>query len=109
MALLLSMNGHAVRVANDGQAALDETQADQPDVVLLDIGLPGSMDGYEVAKRLQERTVEKKPLLIALTGFGSEADQRRSVEAGIDLLLLKPADTDGLLGLLKRFQRIIDR
>ena len=69
MALLLSMHGHDVRVARDGQAALDEAVADQPDVVLLDIGLPGSMDGYEVAKRLQEQTVQKKPLLIALTGL----------------------------------------
>jgi DNA-binding response OmpR family regulator len=109
MALLLGMNGHHVRVASDGQVALDEAQADQPDVVLLDIDLPGSMDGYEVAKRLQERTMEKKPLLIALTEFSSEADRRHSAEVGIDLHLVKPTDMDHLLRLIKRFQSILDR
>jgi DNA-binding response OmpR family regulator len=109
MALLLRLSGHDVRVAGDGASALDEAQQFQPDVVLLDIGLPGGMDGYEVAKRLQEHTAEKKPLLVAFTGFGSDADRRHSSEVGIDLHLVKPTDPDNLLRLLRRFQRIIDR
>jgi CheY-like chemotaxis protein len=108
LATLLRMNGHDVRMAQDGLAALDEAQGVQPDVVLLDIGLPGDMDGFEVAKRLQEQRVEKKPLLVAVTAFSGDADRRHSEEVGIDLHLVKPADPDRLLGLLKRFQRVLD-
>src|SRR5262249_7469533 len=84
-------------------------EASPPDVVLLDIGLPG-MDGYQVARRIQEEivpTIPKAPLLIAVTGRGSEADRRCSQEAGIDLHLTKPVEPDQLLRLLERFQRII--
>jgi CheY-like chemotaxis protein len=109
MALLLGRRGHQVRIASDGAAALEATQASPPDVVLLDIGLPG-MDGYQVAKRVREEMVPampKAPLLIAVTGRDSEADRRRSQEVGIDLHLVKPVDPDRLLQLLERFQRII--
>jgi CheY-like chemotaxis protein len=106
MALLLRLDGHEVRVAGEGGTALREAQAWPPDVVLLDIGLPG-LDGYEVARRLHERAREKKPLLIAVTGHGRDEDRRRSAEAGIDLHLLKPADPVGLQKMLKRFHKII--
>ncbi len=66
------------------------------------------MNGYEVARRLQEQKAAKKPLLVAVTGFGSDADRRHSVEIGIDLHLVKPADVADLLRLLKRLQRTID-
>ena len=108
MAMLLRMSGHDVRVAGDGASALDEALQVPPDVVFLDIGLPGGMDGYEVAKRLRKHTAEKRPLLVAVTGFASEADRRHSFEVGIDLHLAKPADPHNLLGLLRRFQSIID-
>jgi CheY-like chemotaxis protein len=88
----------ALRVAHDWP----------PDVVLLDIGLPG-LDGYEVAKRLHERAAGRKPLLIAITGYGQDEDRRRSAEAGIHLHLLKPADPAGLQQMLKRFQGIIGK
>ena len=101
------MGGHEVQLAFDGPAALKEALARQPDVVLLDIGLPGGMDGFEVAERLQEQKVEKKPLLVAVTGLDGEADRRHSAEVGIDLHLVKPADVEGLLRLLRRFQQII--
>jgi CheY-like chemotaxis protein len=107
LAMLLRMSGHDVRVAADGPAALKEAQVVRPDVVLLDIGLPG-MDGYEVAKRLQEQKAEKKPLLVAVTGYASEADRQHSAAVGIDLYLVKPADPNQLLRLLQRFQRIIN-
>jgi CheY-like chemotaxis protein len=107
MAMLLRLSGHDAWVAADGPAALKAAQEVQPDVVLLDIGLPG-MDGYEVAKRLQKQQAEKKPLLVAVTGFASEADRRHSAEVGIDLHLVKPADPDHLLRLLRRFQGILD-
>jgi CheY-like chemotaxis protein len=65
------------------------------------------MDGYEVARRLQERATKKKPLLIAITGCGREQDRRRSAEAGIDLHLVKPVDPEAAQRLLRRFQSII--
>jgi two-component system OmpR family response regulator len=108
MATLLRMNGHEVSVVPEGRAALDEAKAHSPDVVLLDIGLPSGMDGFEVARQMQEQRVEKRPLLIAVTGLSGEDDRRHSAEVGIDLHLVKPADTDDLLRLLARFQSIID-
>jgi CheY-like chemotaxis protein len=109
LAMLLGRCGHKVRVASDGAAALEATQASAPDVVLLDIGLPG-MDGYQVARRVREEiapAMAKAPLLIAVTGRAGEADRRRSQEAGIDLHLVKPVDPHELLRLLERFQKII--
>ena len=69
--------GHEVRTAHDGPAALEAAEAFRPEVVLLDIGLPG-MDGYEVARRLRERPARKRRLLVALTGWGQEEDRRRT-------------------------------
>jgi CheY-like chemotaxis protein len=106
VAILLRMDGHEVQVAGDGPNALRAAEASPPDVALLDLWLPG-MDGYEVARRLQERAAEKKPLLIAITGCGQEPDRQRSAQAGIDLHLLKPVDPAALQRLLRRFERII--
>ncbi len=103
---LLQRYGYEVQVALDGSAALQATQDAMPDVVLLDINLPG-MDGCEVARRMAERAKWKRPLFIAVTGLGEESDRQRSVEAGIDLHLLKPIDPERLEALLRRFQRII--
>jgi len=105
MAVLLRLHGHEVDVAPDGPTALRIAAQNPPDVALLDIGLPG-MDGFEVARRLQERP-GKKPLLVAVTGYGQEEDRRRSEQAGIDLHLLKPVDPEQLEKLLARFKTII--
>src|SRR5262249_28551564 len=77
LTLLLGLYGHAVQAAPDGPTALRMAQARPPDVVLLDIGLPG-MNGYEVARQLRQQAAEPLPLLVATTGYGQEADQRRS-------------------------------
>ncbi len=106
LALLLDLYGFAVRVAPDGLAALDAAQADSPDVILLDIGLP-QLDGWEVARRLAARSAWKRPLLIAVTGYSRDSDRRRSAQAGIDLHLAKPIEPDQLLEVLWRFQAII--
>ncbi len=107
LARFLQRMGHEVEVAPDGQAAVEAAQARRPDVVLLDIGLPG-LDGWEVARRLQQgHPAQKRPLLVALTGYDREADRRRSDEAGIDLHLAKPADPDLLRWLLTRFHSVI--
>jgi two-component system CheB/CheR fusion protein len=95
LATLLRLLGHEVRVAADASEALDVVSAFQPDVALLDIGLPG-MDGYELARRLRRLPGLDRILLLALTGYGLDADRRRSQEAGFDGHLVKPVDLDAL-------------
>jgi CheY-like chemotaxis protein len=106
MAVLLRLAGHRVELAPDGHSALQNALLLAPDVVLLDLGLPG-IDGWEVARRLQKQAIVQKPFLIALTGDASEAARRRSTEAGFYLHLLKPVDVDYLARLLRRFQEIL--
>lgn len=91
MAILLRMEGYAVEVAQDGAAALQLARTIQPDVVLLDISLPG-MDGYEVARQLRSMNWPRPPLLIAITARAFDEDLRRCRDAGIDFHLVKPAD-----------------
>jgi signal transduction histidine kinase/integral membrane sensor domain MASE1 len=100
LGLLLSLDGHEVRLAHDGPSALDTARQYQPDVVLLDIGLPDAMDGYEVARRLRSELGLRSALLLALTGFGQEEDRRRSREAGFDDHLVKPVEPARLKRLL---------
>ena len=87
---LLGLTGHEVQIAHDGPSGLKAALAMQPDVVLLDIGLPG-FDGYEVAQRIRQQTTCKNIVLVALTGYGLDADRQRSQEAGFDHHLVKPA------------------
>jgi len=97
--VLLSLSGHVVRVAHDGEAAIEIARREKLDVVLLDIGLPG-MDGYEVARRLRADHPEPTPVLVALTGYGREEDRRRAREAGIEHHVVKPIDHPTLQRLL---------
>lgn len=99
MALLLSLDGHEVRTAFDGPDALAVAEAFQPEVVLLDIGLPG-MDGYEVAKQMRNLPGLQKALMIAVTGYGQADDRARSKAAGFDHHLVKPVDPEILSALL---------
>jgi PAS domain S-box-containing protein len=101
LARFLALSGHDVRTAHDGKAALAAARTFRPEVVLLDISLPG-MDGYQVARQLRERDGDGRALLAALTGYGQEEDRRRSHEAGFDAHLVKPADPDELLALIAR-------
>ena len=95
IAMLLQVSGHEVRVAYSGQDALDMAAKYQPDIVLLDIGLP-VMDGYEVARRLRKHPDLKEVKLIAVTGYGQESDRLQSREAGFDYHLVKPVDAQKL-------------
>jgi len=96
--LLSRLYGQEVRVAHDGPEALAILGAFRPEVVLLDIGMPG-MDGHEVARAIRARPRGGEVVIAALTGWGQEGDRRRSREAGIDHHLVKPVDPD----LLERF------
>jgi signal transduction histidine kinase len=100
LAMMLRMEGHEVRVVNHAAAVLEAARDFRPDVVLLDIGLPGGMNGYELARRLRERPGQGQVLLVALTGYGQDEDKRLAREAGFDAHLTKPADLDDLLALL---------
>jgi signal transduction histidine kinase/CheY-like chemotaxis protein len=99
LAELLESWGHEVRVALDGAAALEAARDASPEVVLLDIGLPG-MDGYEVARRLREQAGRAGLLLVAVTGYGQAEDRRCAREAGFDQHLTKPVDLAELEQLL---------
>jgi PAS domain S-box-containing protein len=88
-----------VRTAGDGVSALEAARSFRPEVVLLDIGLPG-LDGYQVARRLRAQDCGKDARIIAITGYGSEEDRLRSREAGFDLHLVKPVDFQALVTLL---------
>ena len=96
VAVLLEIEGHEVRTAHSGRAALVEARAWTPDVMVLDIGLP-DMDGYELARRVVALGITPVPLLIALSGYGGSGDIRLAREAGFSHHLLKPVepDTDG--------------
>ncbi len=94
---LLKMWGYEVQTVHNGLAALEITQTYQPDVVLLDIGLP-EMDGYEVAQQLRQKS--DKIILIALTGYGQEEDRRRSQEAGFNYHFTKPVNLTALQSIL---------
>jgi len=91
LAMALRMTGQRVRVAYDGETALSLAAEDPPEAVLLDLGMPG-MDGYQVARRLRGEPGTRSSLIIALTGWGQDADRRKSHEAGFDHHLVKPVD-----------------
>jgi PAS domain S-box-containing protein len=95
---LLKLIGHDVQVAHDGPTAIEKARAHRPEIVILDIGLPG-MDGYQVAKQLRLEECCKNSMIIAASGYGQEEDRRRSREAGFDHHLVKPVDVDVLMTL----------
>ena len=97
--ILARMGGHEVVSAGDGLSALTLFEEIQPDIVLLDIGLPG-IDGYEVARRIRALETGKRVLLVALTGYGEEEDRQKALLAGFDEHRLKPASVDSLSELL---------
>jgi two-component system, sensor histidine kinase len=93
--LLLEMAGHEVDTSEDAVDTLEKVKVFQPDVALIDIGLPG-MDGYRLAQALRERPHARPLRLIALTGYGQAEDRRKALDAGFDLHLTKPVDPDHL-------------
>jgi signal transduction histidine kinase len=99
LAALLELLGHSAQVANDGRAALDAVLDFRPQVVFLDIGMPG-MNGYDVAQVIRNDRRLDQPLLVALTGWGGESDRQRTRDAGFDLHLTKPVDLDAIEKML---------
>ncbi len=105
LGLLLESLGATVEVAYDGRHAIDAVAAFRPNVVLLDIGMPG-MDGYEVARTIRARSSSADmPMLVALTGWGTMRDRERSREAGIHQHMVKPPDVVALRDLIATAHR----
>ncbi len=99
LAMLLKLSGHEVRTVHDGLEAVKAAAEFQPDVILLDIGLP-KLHGYEVARQIREQQRDKRLILVALTGWAQEEDRLRSKEAGFDAHMVKPVDLATLSNLL---------
>jgi CheY-like chemotaxis protein len=103
LGMLLELLGAEVRVAHDGAEGLATFQESDPDVVLLDIGMPG-MNGYEVARAIRQRFGEHRAVLVALTGWGQEQDRRDAREAGFNHHMVKPVEIGALRRLLASVQ-----
>jgi DNA-binding response OmpR family regulator len=105
-AAVLRMWGHQPRTVMDGQAALEAVTAEPPDVVLLDLPLPGALDGYEVARQLRQQQTGQRPLIVVVSGFGEPEDRLRSYDCGADAHLTKPVEPEELRALLARLQGV---
>jgi signal transduction histidine kinase len=101
LALLLELAGHEVRKASDGLEAVQVATAWQPDLALLDIGMPG-LDGYEVARHIRAQPWGARMMVVALSGWGQSEDIRSSSEAGFNLHLVKPISFEALNGVLSQ-------
>ncbi len=99
LARLLRLLNHEVLTAHDGPTGLAAARAHRPEVLLLDIGLPG-MDGYQVAEKLRREDFGKDMLLIAVTGYGREEDRQRALSAGFDHFVTKPVDSAALQAIM---------
>jgi signal transduction histidine kinase len=99
LALMLRLEGHEVHCASDGEEALALAGLRRPEIVVLDVGMP-KLDGCEVARRIRAESWGRNAVLVALTGWGQEADRRRSREAGFDMHLVKPVDPATICDML---------
>jgi CheY-like chemotaxis protein len=104
VARFLELEGHEVKTVADGAQALASVPVFAPQVVVLDIGLPG-LSGYEVARRIRTLPPMHEALLIALTGYGQKEDQLRAIEAGFDRHFVKPTDPRTIVELIAQWQR----
>jgi PAS domain S-box-containing protein len=104
LGILLTQDGHEVRMANDGPSGLEAAMTFRPEVALLDLGLPG-FDGYTLARSIRSHDEGKEIFLVALTGYGQPEDRLRSKEAGFDEVAVKPLDVNQLAQLLQRVKR----
>lgn len=99
LAMLLKMQGHDVRTAADGEEALEQARTGDPDIIFMDLGMP-RLDGIEAARRIRALPQCREVRIVALTGWGQDADRRRTREAGMDHHLTKPVSLEALQSLL---------
>jgi CheY-like chemotaxis protein len=103
MAKVLELDGHRVSCVYDGLSVIDQVEAQQSEVVLLDIGLPG-IDGYQLAQQLRELYPTTQLLLIAMTGYGGELTNTKAIHAGFNHFLVKPVNLSSLKDMLASYQ-----
>lgn len=103
MARILELEGHAVAWVYDGLAVRDQLGTFHPDVLLVDIGLPG-LDGYQVAQQVRQENAKEKLMLVAVTGYGGELNRARALAAGFDHYLVKPVNIKALQSVLADWQ-----
>ena len=103
----MEMLGHTAQIALDGPSALTLAKTFRPDVVLLDIGLPG-MNGYEICRALRTDTALQNTVFVAQTGWGQKEHHERSKEAGFDYHLVKPVDLNALKNILLTLDKATD-
>ena len=103
LATLLELDGYDVLLSLSGSEAVETVTAEPPDVVLLDIGLPG-MDGYEVARRITTALGDRAPRLVAITGYSREEDRERARAAGFAAHLVKPVDFQALRRIIAELE-----
>jgi CheY-like chemotaxis protein len=99
LGVLLRIMGHEVCTAHGGAEGVERVAEFHPDVVLMDLGMP-TVDGYEAARRIRAEPKGREPFLVALTGWGADADRRRTHDAGFDRHLVKPVDTGVLTKMI---------
>ena len=99
MRALLEMHGHRVQTAKDGEEGLEKALALHPEIILLDVGLPG-LDGYQVARRIRASNGIRRPVLVAITGYGTPEDRQRALDAGFDAHVTKPVEYSTLASLM---------
>jgi CheY-like chemotaxis protein len=99
LSAVVELMGHEVRVGYDGQRAVEIAEEFRPDVVLLDLGMPG-IDGYETCRRIRRHAWGNEVRLVAVTGWGQDEDRRKSAAAGFDEHLVKPVKPEALEALL---------
>jgi DNA-binding response OmpR family regulator len=98
----LEISGHEASVAPDAENGLRQIESTIPDVIICDIGLPGAINGLEMARSIRAKGGGDAVLLIALSGYGGDENRRRSINAGFDLHLTKPTDLDDLVAVINR-------
>ena len=103
LAIVLRVAGHDVQIAHDGPATLKTAADFRPDVVFLDVGMPG-MDGFETARLLRQSAELDKTVLVALTGYGREEDRQRAADAGFDHFLVKPTPPKVLIDIVAQLR-----
>ena len=100
LSMLLELMGHSTRVVHDGIEAVDVAASFQPDIILLDIGMP-RLDGFEACSRIRAQSANKNVVIVALSGWTQDEKRQRSQEAGFDFYLIKPVESAALQKLLR--------
>lgn len=101
LSILLEMEGHELRTAADGEEAIEQASEFCPDIIFMDLGMP-RMDGLEAARRIRALDQGQRPVIVALTGWGQQADRQRTMDAGMDYHLVKPVGAEDLRDILRK-------